>query len=46
MASFLYKLSMFVWIEQGCLANKMFVLDPGNSVIKVVVYLCSGQVLN
>ena len=34
MVIFLYNLYIFVWIQHGCLANIVFVLDPSNSVIK------------
>ena len=31
---FLYNLYIFVWIQHGCLANRVLVLDPSSSVIK------------
>ena len=31
---FLCKLDIFVWIQHGCLNNKLFTLDPSNHVIK------------
>ena len=31
---FQYNLYIFVWIQHGCLTNRVFAVDPNNSVIK------------
>ena len=48
---FFYTLYVFVWIQQGCLANTVFALDPSNIVINRVLCIqviidctiCSGS---
>ena len=39
MVIFLYNLYIFIWIQQGYLANTIFALDPSNSVIKSLLYI-------
>ena len=34
MVIFQYNLYIFIWIQQGCLTNTVYAMDPNNSVIK------------
>ena len=48
MVIFLNNLDIFVWIQQGCLAYRVFTLDPCNHVIKrlwciLIEAKCSGN---
>ena len=40
MIIFLCNLYIFLWIQYSCLGNTVFTLDPRNSAIENVVFVC------
>ena len=45
MVIFLYNLYIFVLRQHGCFANKIFTLDPNNSVLKRLRHVSIGNIV-
>ena len=46
MVIFQYNLYIFVWIQHGCLTNRVYAMDPNNSVIKRLWCTCIVNLLS